>query len=467
MLFSSITFLYYFLPITLLVYFVVPQRYKNVVLLIASFFFYFWGEPKYCILMAAEILCGYIGGLQIAAFRRKEKGTKAITVFWIGIILALLGFFKYADFAIGTVNSLLGSEISLLRVALPIGISFYSFQIISYLADVCKGDVPAEWNLLDFATYVSMFPQLIAGPIVRFSTVQKELKSRVINMEKISAGIYRFVTGLVKKVLIADVLGAFILETEGIADENTFFLWIVAIAYALQIYYDFSGYSDMAIGLGSMLGFYFPENFDHPYSAKSITEFWRRWHMTLGGWFRDYVYIPLGGNRCSRLKFLRNVVVVWFLSGLWHGADWNFVCWGLYFGVILIAEKIFLLKLLGKIPGVLQRIYTIALVVISFVIFRFDDLSVAAVRLKGMLVPNFSAITELTGYQMRNYGFVLLLAMVGAFPIRKKITEVLERKDAWIGCKVIFMPLLMVAAFVVVTAFLIQSSVHPFLYFRF
>ena len=316
MLFSSITFLYYFLPITLLVYYVVPKKWKNAILFLASFLFYFWGEPKYSILMVVSILTGYLGGYAIDKVRKsgKEKLAKPAMIVSVGILLGFLAVFKYADFVIGTVNHFTGSDIPFVKLALPIGISFYTFQILSYVVDVYRGDVLVERNIINFGAYVVMFPQLIAGPIVRFCDVQKELKERTLSVDKTARGIERFVIGLAKKVLIADLLGEFVLAMDAVPRSSAIALWIVALAYAMQIYFDFSGYSDMAIGLGLMLGFHFPENFDYPYVSKSITEFWRRWHMTLGGWFRDYVYIPLGGSRVSFLKWVRNVFVVWFLS---------------------------------------------------------------------------------------------------------------------------------------------------------
>ncbi len=461
---------------TLLLYFVVPKNWKNAILFLASFLFYFWGEPKYCLLMAISILTGYFGGQMIGNIKQKaeknRKPKKAVTVLTVLILLGFLAVFKYADFTISTINGLIGSNLSLVRLALPIGISFYTFQIVSYLIDVYRDEVDVERNFVNFAAYVVMFPQLIAGPIVRFQTVQAELRERVISVDKIAKGIERFVIGLAKKVLIADLLGEFVLVMDTMPKSSAILLWIAAFAYAMQIYFDFSGYSDMAIGLGLMLGFHFPENFDYPYVSKSITEFWRRWHMTLGGWFRDYVYIPLGGSRVSFLKWLRNVFTVWFLSGLWHGASWNFVLWGLYFGVLLALEKLFLKKWLEKLPQVLQHLYTIILVVISFVIFRIEDLKKAGDYLAGMF--GFGLEASFTGsgispavYQVQNYGFLLLAALFIAIGIPKKIwTKIKERKQMnlmikW-GEPFYYMVLLLI-----VTSFLIQSSVHPFLYFRF
>ncbi len=494
MLFSSVTFLYYFLPITLLIYFVVPKNWKNAILFLASFLFYFWGEPKYCILMAVSIFLGYFGGLLIGKmqYQTSLQGTrenadrnnreKFVTAIAVLLLLSFLAVFKYADFSISTINGITGSNLSLLKLALPIGISFYTFQIVSYLIDVYRKDVEVEKNFINFAAYVVMFPQLIAGPIVRFQTVQAELRERTLSIDKTAKGIERFVVGLAKKVLIADLLGEFVLVMDSVPKSSAVLLWITALAYAMQIYFDFSGYSDMAIGLGLMLGFHFPENFDYPYVSKSITEFWRRWHMTLGGWFRDYVYIPLGGSRVSFFKWLRNVFVVWFLSGLWHGASWNFVLWGIYFGVLLALEKLFLKKRLMKLPKILQHIYAIVLVVISFVIFRIENLGEAFAYLAGMFGFGLEKVQAADGislgvYQVQNYGVVILAAVIIALGIPKQIFLWLEERLSgnlsdtcrrqmkavikWIQ------PVYYLVLLLVVTAFLIQSSVHPFLYFRF
>lgn len=474
MLFSSIPFLYYFLPIVMLLHFVVPHRFKNAVLLFSSLFFYFWGEPKYIILMLISILIGYIGGIVIEKTKAagKQRIAKVATAITLVIMLSFLVIFKYMDFGITSINGLFGTNLPLVRLALPIGISFYTFQILSYVVDVYRGDVEVEKNIIHFGAYVVMFPQLIAGPIVRFSTVQQEMRKRSIVIEEIAAGVGRFVSGLAKKVLIADLLGEFVASMEAVPRTSAFLLWMVALAYAMQIYFDFSGYSDMAIGLGLMMGFHFPENFDYPYVSKSITEFWRRWHMTLGGWFRDYVYIPLGGNRVSLLKWLRNVFVVWFLSGLWHGASWNFVLWGVYFGVILAMEKLFLKKWLERLPKLLQHLYAIVLVVISFVIFRLESMSEIGSFLAGMFGFGLAETTSAVGisigmYQVRNYACLLILAVLLALRIPQLIWEKIK-VNVWCEQVVrLVTPVWYLILVLVVTAFLIQSSVHPFLYFRF
>lgn len=477
MLFSSIPFLYYFLPAVMLLHFLVPSRFKNTIIFLFSMFFYFWGEPKYILLMVISILVGYIGGLVIGKFKRadKQKLAKVALVADLLILLGFLAVFKYTDFGISTINGMFGTEIPLVRLALPIGISFYTFQILSYVVDVYRGDVDIERNIINFGAYVVMFPQLIAGPIVRFQTVQQEMRKRSIKLEEVASGIGRFVTGLAKKVLIADLLGEFVTAMDSVPATSVFLLWMVALAYAMQIYFDFSGYSDMAIGLGLMMGFHFPENFDYPYVSKSITEFWRRWHMTLGGWFRDYVYIPLGGNRVSLLKWMRNVFVVWFLSGLWHGASWNFVLWGVYFGVILALEKLFLKKWLEKLPALLQHLYAVVLVVISFVIFRLESMADIGRFMSGMFgmstmcfaEPVVNAGISVGMYQFQNYAFIIVVAVVVALRIPKLIWE---KANEYTWCKsiaTIITPIWYIVLTLVVTAFLIQSSVHPFLYFRF
>jgi len=474
MLFSSIPFLYYFLPGVMLLYFAVPKKLKNTILFLSSMFFYFWGEPKYSLLMIASILTGYVGGIVIKKVQDAgyEKRTRLVTVLVISILLGFLAIFKYTDFGISTINGLAGSDIPLVKLALPIGISFYTFQILSYVIDVYRNDVEVEKNIINFGAYVVMFPQLIAGPIVRFSTIQQEMRERTIAVDKIAKGIGRFVMGLSKKVLIADLLGEFVAVMDAVPKTSAFFLWMVALAYAMQIYFDFSGYSDMAIGLGLMMGFHFPENFDYPYVSKSITEFWRRWHMTLGGWFRDYVYIPLGGNRVSLLKWMRNVFVVWFLSGLWHGASWNFVLWGVYFGVILALEKLFLKKWLERLPNLLQHLYAIVLVVVSFVIFRLESLSEAGAFLAGMF--GFGMETAVDGmgislgmYQVKNYALLIAASVVIALGIPKMLWNKIIATSWGDRLEKVVAPIVYLLLVLVVTAFLIQSSVHPFLYFRF
>ncbi len=463
MLFSSIPFLYYFLPAVLILYFIAPKKLKNSVLLLASLFFYAWGEPKYVFLMIASILLGYIWGLLIERFKGRGPSKLFMALSCVSG-LGFLAYYKYADFFIENFNAVTGLSLPLLRIALPIGISFFTFQILSYTIDVYRGQTPAQRNIINFAAYVSMFPQLIAGPIVRYVDVARELEERSITAEKIYDGAVRFIVGLSKKVLIANLLGELCDIFRASDEKSVLFYWVYAIAFSLHIYFDFSGYSDMAIGLGRIFGFHFIENFNYPYISKSITEFWRRWHMSLGSWFRDYVYIPMGGNRVGKGRWLFNIFVVWMLTGFWHGAEWNFVIWGLMFAVLLICEKLFLLKLLKKTPAVINHIYVMLLVVISFVIFNANGLAGAASDIGGMFglagVPAFNAETF---YYLRSYAVVLVLGIIGALPVVKAAGEKLR------GFKLVRAaePVVFAGLLLVITAFLVDGSFNPFLYFRF
>ncbi len=464
MLFSSITFLYYFLPCVLILYLIVPKQLKNFVLMVSSLLFYAWGEPKYIILMAVSIACGYGSGLLIEKFRGKV-GAKIVLWIFTVICLGLLGYFKYADFFIENFNAVTGLSVQLLQLALPIGISFYTFQILSYAIDVYRGEVAAQRNPISLAAYVALFPQLIAGPIVRYADVAAQLNERTHTLSKTAQGIRRFMIGLSKKIFIANILGELCAEWGSTTDNSVLFCWMYAIAYSLQIYFDFSGYSDMAIGLGKLFGFDFLENFNYPYISKSITEFWRRWHMSLGTWFRDYVYIPLGGNRGSKLMWLRNILIVWLLTGFWHGAAWNFIIWGLYFAVFLVAEKLFLLKYLKK-SKILSHIYVLVLVVISFVIFGAADMGQALLCLKGMAGLNgLPLVSAEAVYYLRSYGLIFLLAFVGATPLPKLAASALQKKaDTLVG---ILEPCLLAVLLLMTTSYLVNGSFNPFLYFRF
>mgnify|MGYP002767427904 CR=1 FL=1 len=372
MVFSSIPFLYYFLPAVLIIYFIAPKQLKNAVLLLSSLVFYAWGEPKYVFLMLVSIACGYIFGLLIEKSRSSAKKAKLFLGISVAISLGFLLYFKYTDFFISNFNTATGLSVPLLRLSLPVGISFYTFQLISYSADVYRG-LPAQKNPISFGAYIAMFPQLIAGPIVRYSDIEKSLQSRKHSFTLCCDGAHRFVIGLCKKVLLSDRFAELCAAFRSSGEKSVIFFWLYAIAFTLQIYFDFSGYSDMAIGLGKVFGFEFPENFDHPYASKSITEFWRRWHMTLGSWFRDYVYIPLGGNRRGKARWFFNIFVVWFLTGFWHGADWQFIAWGLMYAVLLVAEKLFLLKKLEHTPSFLRHAYVIFFTVLGFVIFNAGE----------------------------------------------------------------------------------------------
>ena len=415
MLFSSIPFLYYFLPLVLAVYFLTPARFRNAVLLLASLIFYAWGEPKYVLLMLASILSGYGFGLLQERYRG-QKGAKLVCGLSVAVSLSFLLYFKYADFFLENFNAATGLGVPLLRIALPIGISFYTFQIISYTVDVYRGE-PAQKNLIHLAAYVAMFPQLIAGPIVRYSDIAQQLEHRSHSTALAAEGVRRFLIGLGKKILIANQLGELCSVFRASDEKSVLFYWLYAVAFALHIYFDFSGYSDMAIGLGKVFGFHFLENFNYPYISASITEFWRRWHMSLGTWFRDYVYIPLGGNRVGRARQLLNILVVWMLTGFWHGAAWNFVVWGLMFAVLLIMEKLWLLKPLSKCRP-LAHLYVVFFVVISFVIFNAENMGQALSDIGGLFgaggIPLVSAEAV---YCLRSFALVLILAVLGATPL--------------------------------------------------
>ncbi len=466
MIFSSVPFLYYFLPITLLAYFIVPRSFKNAVLMTASLLFYGWGEPRYLVLMVVSILVGYSGALLI----EKYHGTKSSLVLtWItvGILLSFLGYFKYANFFIDNFNAITGLSVSFLRIALPVGISFYTFQILSYDVDVYRGDVKAQRNIVDLAAYVAMFPQLIAGPIVRYSDIEVQLRTRTHSFEKISVGIRRFVIGLAKKILIADVLAALCDTFRASDDKSVLFYWLYAVAFSLNIYFDFSGYSDMAIGLGKILGFDFLENFNYPYISASITEFWRRWHMSLGSWFRDYVYIPLGGNRVSKPRWYFNIFVVWMLTGFWHGAAWNFILWGLLFAVLLIIEKRWLLRILDKVK-VFNHVYVLFFVMISFVLFNAADLPQAyrdVVSLFG--ADGLQAVSAETLYYLKSYAPILLVSVIGATPLPAALGKRILSSKFGSVISAVAEPLILIGLLIVMTAYLVDGSFSPFLYFRF
>ena len=466
MVFSSMTFLYYFLPVVLLAYFVAPRVARNGVLLLASLFFYAWGEPKYLILMSATILIGYCSALIIDSGRGKMSGKVTLMVA-LCCCLGFLGIFKYANFFVDSFSRATGISVKYLNVTLPVGISFYTFQLISYIVDVYRGNVKAQKNIINLFTYVIMFPQLIAGPIVRYEEVEQELTSRTHSIPMIREGIVRFVIGLGKKVLIANQLGELADIYYKVQDNSVAFAWVFAVASALQIYFDFSGYSDMAIGLGRIFGFRFPENFDYPYISRSITEFWRRWHMTLGGWFRDYVYIPMGGSRVKSSRLVFNLLVVWMLTGLWHGASWNFVVWGLFFGILLIIEKLWMLKYIQNAKGV-NHIYVLFATIISFVIFSSEDLSGAGSIMTNMFgLGGLKLITSETLYHMASYGFTLFVAIIGATPlvklIARKVMGVAEKYRLDTVLETVVLALILILS----TAHIVDGSFNPFLYFRF
>ena len=459
MLFSGIPFLFYFLPAVVLLYFLIPRALRNAFLLLVSLMFYAWGEPRYVFLMAATILLFYGYGLAVSRWERLKK------LFLIAAVLTGAGFlavFKYADFALENWNALTGMSVPLLKLALPVGISFYTFQAVSYVIDVYRGDVAAQRNPITFGAYVALFPQLIAGPIVRYVDVERELMHRRTDLQDVAKGIYLFLIGLGKKVLIANPFGELTAAFAASGERSVLFYWLYALGFTLHIYFDFSGYSDMAVGLGRIFGFRFPRNFDYPYISKSVTEFWRRWHMTLGSWFRDYVYIPLGGNRVGKLRWVRNILAVWMLTGLWHGAAWNFVVWGLLFAVMLLLEKWLLLRL--RIPDLLRRAYVLLTIVISFVIFNAASLHQAWQDILGLFgAQPVPLINGQALYYLRSYALLFAVGVLGATPLPRKLWQ------RWQESKIA--PVLAFAAGAVVllvsTAYLVDGSFNPFLYFRF
>lgn len=499
MVFSSFVFLFLFLPIVLFLYYICPKRGRNLILLLASLLFYAWGEPRYVLIMLFSTVFDYTNGRLIEKWKKagKRKWAKIVLVIDICGNLGILGFFKYTDFLIGTVNSVVGAGLELLEIALPIGISFYTFQTMSYTIDVYRGVVPAQKNILNFGTYVTLFPQLIAGPIVQYKTIGEELDRRNVTLADFSHGAFRFTVGLAKKVILANQIGSLYNAISSSNSLTTATAWLGAFAYAFQIYFDFSGYSDMAIGLGRMFGFHFLENFDHPYISKSITEFWRRWHISLSSWFREYVYIPLGGNRKGLAVQIRNILIVWMLTGLWHGASWNFVLWGLYYGLLLMIEKMIfsvrkkqqtrngcepescpdgdgeggsvakamVIQLLKSIWG---HVYTILLVLVGWVLFSQTEFEQLLSYLKAMMGIGVEAISSDFFYYMSCNAVLLVVLVICSLNLTglfRKAGEYLKRKSAVLyeAVDIVIMLLL----FGLSLAFLVGDSYNPFLYFRF
>ncbi len=484
MVFSSFVFLLAFLLLVLLIYYVCPGKVRNLVLLVASLLFYAWGEPVYVLIMLFSTVFDYTNGRLIESFQNKNRPGKAKVVLVIDLVgnLGILGFFKYADFVIGNINSITGAGLTLLHIALPIGISFYTFQTMSYTIDVYRKVVPAQHNIIAFATYVTLFPQLIAGPIVQYKTVAKELNDRKVTLTDFSEGAFRFTIGLAKKVLLANQIGSLWDTISQLHQMSAATAWLGAIAYSFQIYFDFSGYSDMAIGLGKMFGFHFLENFNFPYMSKTITEFWRRWHISLSSWFREYVYIPLGGNRKGMGRQLFNIMVVWMLTGLWHGANWNFVLWGVYYGILLMIEKLFLLKWLKKAPAWIGHIYSMFLVVIGWTIFAQTDMSQLGRYLKTMFGIGAHGGADADFFYFLSTNAVLLILLVVCsidhrFWLRKVCkksvaSENAENDNIYQWCEqsrgvTYAKPVIMIVLLVVSFAFLVGDSYNPFLYFRF
>lgn len=473
MIFSSLLFLFRFLPAVLLIYYIAPRPLRNLVLFLFSLIFYAWGEPVYIVLMLVSILVSYTGGIVVDRMKRqeKERGAKAALIVSSVISLSLLGFFKYADFAISTVNSISGAGMDLLRITLPIGISFYTFQTMSYTIDVYRGEAAVQRNIISFGTYVTMFPQLIAGPIVQYKTIDEQLRSRRESAEQFAEGIHRFMIGLGKKVLLANNAGELwnTISAMQVGEIPVVTAWMGLAAYSLQLYFDFSAYSDMAIGLGHMFGFRFLENFNYPYISKSITEFWRRWHISLSTWFRDYVYIPLGGNRVNKLRHIRNIFVVWLLTGFWHGASWNFVVWGIYYGILLLLEKFVFGKYLQRLPAAFRHIYCMFFVMLGWNLFVFDDMG-QGVSFMRALFGGYGAgvLNQETIYLLYNNLILLVLLIVGS-------TRLPQRAGTWIcgrlsgndAAVIVVRNLFYAAIFLLSVAWLVDASFNPFLYFRF
>lgn len=461
MVFSSLIFLFIFLPIFLGIYFLVPKKFKNLILFLFSLVFYTWGEPIYVVIMLFSTVYDYTIGLFMDRYRSNKYIPRICLVLSILGNMGMLMFFKYSNFFIENINNIFNMNVDLLSVALPIGISFYTFQTMSYTIDLYRNKISVQRNIISFGAYVAMFPQLIAGPIVTYSKVEKEIDNRSENLDKFTYGITRFIEGLAKKVLIANGIGMLWeqISNSFILDMSVATAWLGMVAFGLQLYFDFSGYSDMAIGLGSMLGFNFPENFNYPYISRSVTEFWRRWHITLGSWFREYVYIPLGGNRVSKKRFLINIGIVWFLTGFWHGASWNFVLWGVYFGVIMIFEKVFLLKYLEKLPNVISRSYLLITIILSWVLFSMDSLK--SIKDYFMVMFGFgqgNLIDDNFMYLISNYGILLIIGVIFTTPVSKYIKKYIREE---------LMYFVYIIILILVTAYLVDSTFNPFLYFRF
>lgn len=468
MVFSSIIFLFLFLPISLIIYYAAPKNWRNTVILLLSLIFYAWGEPVYVFLMIGSIVADYYGGRLIEKNRKDKDKQRFIFISILTLNISVLIFFKYYGFIIDNINGILGTSLQIRELPLPLGISFYTFQLVSYVADIYMGKVRAQRNLINFGAYISMFPQLVAGPIVQYSDIETQLQNREESIYKFGEGAERFICGLGKKVLLANNLGLIWREIKVIPTDELSIItaWIGIIAFTLQIYFDFSGYSDMAIGLGKIMGFEFLENFKHPYMSKSISEFWRRWHISLGSWFRDYIYIPLGGNRRGLKLQFRNIIVVWFATGLWHGASWNFIVWGLYFGILIFLEKLWLGKILTKVPDIIAHGYTMILVIVSWVFFEVINLKEALNYIGVMFGVGGNPLTDsMARYTFRTNFIILILGVIAATPIVRGLINKLKTKHEFQGIVVLVLCNLIVL-FIAIT-YLVSESYNPFLYFRF
>ena len=470
MVFSSLNFMFVFLPIVFGIYFISPRKIRNFILFIERLVFYAWGEPFYVVLMLFSTILNFVYGALVQKYKGKTSA-KWILASSVVLNLGILGFFKYTDFFIGNINAWFGTSIPLLNLTLPIGISFYTFQMMSYVIDVYRGDAAAQKNFVSFGAYVALFPQLVAGPIVRYTTIADQLDNRRESTDMFAYGIKRFVTGLAKKVLLANTIGQVWTQLSAmeVSSMSVVGTWVGALAFTFQIYFDFSAYSDMAIGLGQMLGFKFLENFDYPYISKSITEFWRRWHISLGTWFREYVYIPLGGNRKGLIRQIFNLLIVWFCTGFWHGASWNFLIWGGYYGVLLIIEKLFVLKVLKKIPAFFSHVYTLFFVVIGWVIFGFDDMTKGWEYLKGMFgFGGLQLVDNMSLYLLLSNLVLILILIVASTPLPAKLgRKIMSMVQTKTWAAMIIENVFIIAIFVVSVAFLVNITYNPFLYFRF
>ena len=470
MLFSSYTFVIIFLPLLIIAYYLIPAKWRNSLLLVASLVFYAWGGPAYLLVMLTSIFINYVSGLAVDAFSGRPSAVRWVTAASVTLNLLLLGYYKYTDFLIENINAITGTSILLRNIVLPIGISFYTFQGMSYVFDIGRGRGKVLKNPLKLALYISLFPQLIAGPIVRYETIASQLDARSVDNTKLNDGIYRFVIGLSKKVLLANFIGEFadISFSSGTDSLTLVSSWAGILAYTLQIYFDFSGYSDMAIGLGEVFGFSFPENFAHPYCAQSITDFWRRWHISLGTWFRDYVYIPLGGNRKGVYRQFFNIIIVWFLTGLWHGASWNFVVWGLYYAVLLILEKTLLSRIKDRIPSPVRHIYTFVLVMIGWLIFNSASLDYTMSYIGKMF--DFSYKRSIWASELvhicREYGVVLLAGCFFSTPAAKNLFGIIEKKVSASAYEIMRSVVMTILFFACIMR-LVVGSYNPFIYFRF
>ena len=463
MVFSSISFLYYFLPLCILCYFLIPAKFRNKVLLIFSLFFYFYGESKYIIVLIFSCFLNFYAGNLIIKYPKKKK---ILLITNLVINFGLLFYFKYFNFFITNINNLLNTDLPLLHIIMPIGISFFTFQATSYVIDIYKGEIKPAKNVFDFATYLTLFPQLIAGPIVRYETVAEEMENRKTTIPLVASGLKRFIIGLGKKVLIANLLGAFATSLDTLSSPTILSFWLKALAYTFQIYYDFSGYSDMAIGLGLVFGFHFLENFNYPLTAKSITDFWRRWHISLSTWFRDYLYIPLGGNRLSKKKQIRNILIVWLTTGLWHGASWNFVLWGLYFAILLLLEKFVWQKFLDK-HKIFAHISTFILIIFSFIIFQTESIAGIGLFFQNLFNFNLPFTNVETNFYLSNYLIVLILAFIGMGPWMKNLYQKIANFKTGKKVLIIAEPIFLMILLFIITGYIIDDSYNPFLYFRF